>query len=203
MRMNYTITEVDKQYRTRMILYIYMKCIVLYGPPAVGKLTVARELAKRGNTHVFDNHKVIELIAPVVGGNDTELITLSYSLQLQILNAAMRLSHEDIIFPFTFTADLQTDIAFLQTIVEAGRAHNVRIDLVHLRAKRHTLLERVVQDSRRGTSKITDPLLLDKLLQTYDFDKPMPGDDHVININTTHMTPQEVAQQVIRTTAPE
>ena len=179
-----------------------MKCIVLYGPPAVGKLTVARELAKKGNAHVFDNHKVIELIAPVVGGNDAELITLSYSLQLQILNAAMRLSHEDIIMPFTFTVDLQPDIAFLQTIVEAGRAHNVRVDLIHLHAKCHTLLERTVMESRRGTTKITDPLLLDNLLKTYNFDKPMPG-DHAITINTTHMTPSEVAQQIVRTTAPE
>lgn len=179
-----------------------MKCVVLYGPPAVGKLTVARELAKKDNAHIFDNHKVIELIAPVVGGNDAELITLSYSLQLQILNAAMRLSHNDIIFPFTFSADLQPDIAFLQTVVEAGRAHNVKVDLVHLRAKHSVLLERTVEPSRQGTTKITDPLLLDNLLKTYDFDKPMPG-DHAININTTHMTPAEVAQQIVRTTSTE
>lgn len=178
-----------------------MRCIVLYGPPAVGKLTVAQQLAKKGNAHVFDPHKVIELIAPVVGGNDAELINLSYSLQLQILNAAMRFGREDIIMPFTFTADLQPDVAFLQTIVEAGAAHNVRVDLIHLTAKRNVLLERATQASRLGTTKITDRALLENLLKTYDFDKPMPG-NHPTTINTTHLTPDEVADQIIRTTKP-
>jgi cytidylate kinase len=176
-----------------------MRCIVLYGPPAVGKLTVAHELAKKGSSHIFDPHKVIELIAPVVGGNDAELINLSYSLQLQILNAAMRFSPNDIIMPFTFTADLQPDIAFLQTVLEAGSAHNVQVDLIHLTAKHRVLLERAAQESRKGTTKITDPILLENLLKTYNFDKPMPG-DNAVTINTTHLTAGEVAQQILRTT---
>lgn len=178
-----------------------MKCIVLYGPPAVGKLTIARELVKASNACIFDNHKVLELISPVIA-NDDELIKLSYSLQLQILNAAMRYSRQDIIFPFTFTASSQADVAFLQTMEEAARAHNVEIHLIHLRAKKKALLERVAQASRLGTAKITDPTLLEPLLNGYDFDSPMPG-DHAITINTTHLTPQETAQQIVRIMKPD
>lgn len=177
-----------------------MKCIVLYGPPAVGKLTVARELAKTGNAHVFDNHKVLELISPVIA-NDDELIKLSYSLQLQVLNAAMRYSRVDVLFPFTFTASSQADVAFLQTMVEAAQTHSVELHLIHLRAKKRVLLERAVEPSRFGTAKITDPALLRPLLDSYDFDSAMPG-DHSITINTTHLTPQETAQQVVRTIKP-
>lgn len=183
-----------------MLLLTLMKCIVLYGPPAVGKLTVARELAKSGNTHVFDNHKVLELISPVIA-NDGELVTLSYSLQLQILNAAMRYSRVDVIFPFTFTASSQADVAFLQTMVEAAQTHSVALHLIHLRAKKRTLLERAVDPSRFGTTKITDPAMLQPLLDSYDFDSAMPG-DHSMTINTTHLTAKETAQQIVRIMKP-
>ena len=42
-----------------------MKLIFIYGPPAVGKLTVARELARIAAFAVFDDHPAINSLQPV------------------------------------------------------------------------------------------------------------------------------------------
>jgi shikimate kinase len=41
-----------------------MKLIVIFGPQAVGKMTVGHELEKITNLKLFHNHMPIELISP-------------------------------------------------------------------------------------------------------------------------------------------
>lgn len=178
-----------------------MKCIVIYGAPAVGKQSVAEELIKITPAHIADNAKIIDLIQSYIHRDNPEFVGLVYSLQLQILNAAMRLGTQDIIVTFTFSASAQPDVAFIQTIVEIGQRHNVAVELVHLTAKKHTILERVAHPSRKSTGKLTDPDILKAMFDQYDMESPYPYTPS-ITINTTHLTPQEAAQQIIRTTKP-
>ncbi len=42
-----------------------MDLVYLYGPPAVGKLTIATELARRTGFKVFHNHLSIDCVKPV------------------------------------------------------------------------------------------------------------------------------------------
>ena len=174
-----------------------MKLIVIYGPPAVGKLTVARELAKLTNASVFDNSLIAATVSQAIGQNNPQFIPLVYSLQLQILNAAMRFGTKDIIVTATFTASSQTDVALIQTIVEAGKTHHIDVELIHLTAKKRVLLERVQQESRRAAGKMNDPQVLDEFMAQNDVDKPLP-DMPSITINTTHLTAAEAAQQILR-----
>src|SRR3989344_1110054 len=40
-----------------------MKLVIVYGPPAVGKLTVAKELAARTGYKLFHNHLTVDVVA--------------------------------------------------------------------------------------------------------------------------------------------
>lgn len=40
-----------------------MKLVVIFGPLAVGKMTVGQELAKRTGLRLFHNHMTIDLVA--------------------------------------------------------------------------------------------------------------------------------------------
>jgi shikimate kinase len=41
-----------------------MKLIIIFGPQAVGKMTVGQELGKITNLKLFHNHMTIELVSP-------------------------------------------------------------------------------------------------------------------------------------------
>lgn len=179
-----------------------MKCTVVYGPPAVGKQTVAEELARFSRAVIVDNGRVIDLIQPLIASNNPEFASLVYSLQLQILNAAMRFGTHNIIFTFTFSASAKPDVAFLQTLLEAGKRHNVPVELIHLTAKPRVLLERVTHETRRAAGKLTDSKILDAMLKQYDMQSPYPYASG-INIDTTHLLPKEVADQIVRATKTE
>jgi tRNA uridine 5-carbamoylmethylation protein Kti12 len=176
-----------------------MKCIILYGPPAVGKLTVAKALAKMTNARVFDNHQVIDIVEPVIPRQTPVFRELVYSLQLQVINAALRFPTSDLIITFPFAANLREDVAYIQTLLEASKTHDATVELVRLAANRKTLLTRVVAESRKGTGKVTDPAVLEELMKEYDLESRVPGEPST-SINTSHLTPEEVAQQIVRVT---
>ena len=41
-----------------------MKLVLIFGPQAVGKMTVGQELAKKTGLKLFHNHMTIELLSP-------------------------------------------------------------------------------------------------------------------------------------------
>ncbi|HSW81359.1 MAG TPA: hypothetical protein VLG40_03105 [Candidatus Saccharimonas sp.] len=176
-----------------------MQCLVIYGPPAVGKQTVAGLLARTSNAPIIDNAGIIDLIQPLIGHNNPEFAAVVYSLQLQIINDAMRFGAHDLIVTFTFSASARADVAFLQTLLEAGQRHSVKVQLVHLTAKKRALLERVALPGRKAAHKLDDPKILEAMLQQYDMESPYPYQTST-TINTTHLLPQEVADQIRRAT---
>jgi hypothetical protein len=44
-----------------------MRLLVIFGPPAVGKMTVGREVAARSSFRLFHNHASIEPLLEVFG----------------------------------------------------------------------------------------------------------------------------------------
>ena len=50
-----------------------MKFVIIFGPPAVGKMTVAQELAKTCDFKVFHNHVSIDFVAPFLDGTPDRL----------------------------------------------------------------------------------------------------------------------------------
>ncbi|GIP20196.1 hypothetical protein J22TS3_04710 [Paenibacillus sp. J22TS3] len=44
-----------------------MKLVIIFGPQAVGKMTVGHELEKMTNLKLFHNHMTIEWLAPLFG----------------------------------------------------------------------------------------------------------------------------------------
>jgi len=43
-----------------------MKLVILYGPPATGKLTLAKEISKKLGYKIFDNHQTMDFLNSVV-----------------------------------------------------------------------------------------------------------------------------------------
>lgn len=60
-----------------------MNLIFIYGPPAAGKLTVAKELGKKLGYRVFNNHTLVGCIANVFPFDDEKLDPILKKLSLK------------------------------------------------------------------------------------------------------------------------
>ncbi len=67
-----------------------MRLVFIYGPPAVGKLTVARELGRLTGLAVFDNHLSIDAVRPVFDFDSPHMPGLVAKIRHLVIGEAAR-----------------------------------------------------------------------------------------------------------------
>ena len=166
-----------------------MTFVLLYGPPAAGKLTVAQELAELTGFKLFDNHLSIDLVEAVFPRSTPSFGRAIKAVRQPILEEAAR---ENVSLISTYVYAHPRDIHSILWMLEAVEQHGGRTQLVQLLCDRNQLAERVGADSRRTKGKIADVSLLRELLETYDLFTPYPHRPS-LQLDTTDIPPSETA----------
>ena len=166
-----------------------MTFVLLYGPPAVGKLTVATELAKLTGFKVFHNHLSIDLVETVFSRGTPSFGRVGKAIRQLVFEEAAR---ENVSLIFTYVYAYPQDNPEVQWMLEAVEKHGARTLLVQLTCDRKELSERVGADSRRAKGTIIDIELLNELLETYDLFTPYPASPS-LQLDTTDTPPHETA----------
>lgn len=168
-----------------------MKLIFIYGPPAVGKLTVAEELSKLSNIAVFHNHLTRDLVKDIYGDKLADHYDLVTSIREEVLAYCAK-NDTDIIFTYVYAgADDDKNVTSLH---EAITSNDGEVVFIELTANREDLLQRVVSDSRMRFKKLVDPAILEKL--TEEMEKfSIPFVEKTV-INTSELSAEEAAQKI-------
>src|SRR4051794_37159286 len=95
---------------------IVVRLLFLYGPPAVGKLTVANEIAQRTGFKVFHNHLTIDAILPVFEFGTVSFGKLVSLIRAETIAEAAR-ENVDLIYTFCYAKDL--DDSHIRRITKA------------------------------------------------------------------------------------
>ena len=167
-----------------------MTFVLLYGPPAVGKLTVAQELATLTGFKVFHNHLSIDFVEAVFA-RGTPSFGRSVKAARQLIFEEAAKGGVDIIFTFVYA--YPQDDAEIAWILECVETYGAKTKLVQLICDPEKLGERVGLDSRRTKKTILDAGFLRELMASYDLFTPYP-DRPSLQLDTTRTPPAETAR---------
>ena len=168
------------------------RLVFLYGPPAVGKLTVARAIAAREPFRILHNHLTIDPVTEVLpfGTDAFWRVVGQFRRHLVATAAAEGL---DLIYTYVFAPGDEQHVA---DITLPFQQVGGRVVFVRLHAPREVLLQRVREQSRREHRKVTDTATLERLLDQYEgFTAGVEGESLIVENALT--SAEEAAGQIL------
>lgn len=171
-----------------------MKVILLYGPPAVGKLTIARVLSKLTGISVFHNHMMLNPLREIFGLDNPIRAKLEYEFRLRILDEAIQ-ADKDLIMTGVMT--MKNYREFYEKVIQKVEASGGQVYLVQLSASKDVLRQRVIEEHRKQTGKIDSLEQWNGFAQMYPEMYERFTDKEHLMLNTTAMVPQEAANKIV------
>jgi shikimate kinase len=170
-----------------------MKLIYLYGPPATGKLTVAKELSKLTGYKVMHNHLFNDLVETIMDYDNPDFFKLTEEFRRQLIKAAVENKTKGAIVTMCYTYPNENEKCKkrFQEYDELG----IETKFIHLYADKEELIKRVGGESRLKHGKLKDSEKLCNLLDELDFYTKIPFVES-LEIDNTNLTPAEVARQI-------
>ena len=168
-----------------------MQVIFLYGPPASGKLTIAKKLAEKTGISLFHNHLTFDLAEVLHEPFTKPFYDYCADLRLDVFGDA-KLANQDLIFTFFYIHP--DDDNFVNQIIHIAGEDNVKF--VKIEASSDTLLDRVENKDRAKYSKINSKSVLTRYLKENNWSESIEKTNSLI-ISTDNLTPDEAVQKII------
>ncbi|WP_323793326.1 hypothetical protein [Nocardioides sp.] len=119
-----------------------MHLIVLFGPQAVGKMSVGREIARLTPYRLFHNHATIEPLLEVFDWDSPAFQTLKLEFRRRVIEEAVASDLPGLVFTIVWALDLAEDKAYVEHLVAPVLDAGGRVDFVELYADEGTRLSR-------------------------------------------------------------
>lgn len=176
------------------------KFVFIFGPQAVGKMTVGQELAKVTGLKLFHNHMTIDLLEPLFGFSP-EMWRLTHLFRQEIFNSFSKSDNYGMIFTkvwyFNKTEDWD-DIDNMCQIVSSQGADIYFIELetnVEERLKRNKTPHRLeYKPTKRNIDQSEKHLLSTIESSRLNSKKGEIEKENYIRIDNTFLSAEEVAQ---------
>ena len=168
-----------------------MKLIFLYGPPAVGKLTVAQELARLTGYKLFHNHLTVDLVTSLFPFGSEPFVKLREEIWLAVLAEA---AEQDLSLIFTFNPERSVRSSFIQNAKDTIESKGSQIIFVELTCDETELERRIERPSRKEFGKLASLEQYRALRAEGAFNFPeLPRE---LSIDTTDKPPTETAREI-------
>lgn len=119
-----------------------MKLVIIFGPQAVGKMTVGHELEKITNLKLFHNHMTIELVDPFVSYSTPEGKRLVKLFRDEILKAVSESNSPGLIFTNICDFNHKGDWERIEEIADIFSTKGAKVSFIELEADVETRVER-------------------------------------------------------------
>lgn len=119
-----------------------MKLVIIIGPPAVGKMTVGKELEKLTGLKLFHNHMSIELVNKFFDFGTKAFERLDKAIRFEIFKEIANSELEGVIFTIVWDYDFKEDEEYIDEIIQIFEEKESQICLIELHANLEERLER-------------------------------------------------------------
>lgn len=167
------------------------RVVWIYGPPASGKLTIARELSKLTQLPVFHNHLAVDMAAALFPFGSDQFIRLrEYSWIEAFRNASL----EQRSFIFTFAPERTVRPSFISHASMLVERLDGRVLWVRIECADEVIEARLGNEDRNRWSKLGNAADYRKLKQEGAFTyRPLPSD---LTLDSASIAPAEAAQRI-------
>ena len=118
------------------------KLLILFGPAAVGKMTVGKALAEQTGLKLFHNHMTIELIIPFFNFGTPSFKRLVKEFRQRIMEEVAQSDLPGLIFTFVWALNEPEDRAYVDDLTQTFTEVGAEIFYVELQADQEVRLQR-------------------------------------------------------------
>lgn len=175
-----------------------MKLIIIYGPPAVGKLTVAQTLAKITGFKLLHNHMIGDLAISLFDRGSPPANKLNQEIRTLTYRSAAENKLDGVITTFVYHHDQsRREKRCISEYKRAIQKHGGEIFLVRLSCAMQALRQRVINPSRLKAAKISSVEKLEEELENQNLtDEITVNGVKSLHIDNTNVTPENVARMI-------
>jgi len=180
-----------------------MKLMIIFGPQAVGKMTVGEEVMRLTGMKLFHNHMTIEFVSKFFGYGTAAGKRLVHSFRRQIFDEVLESDLEGLIFTFVWAFDQQEDWDYMDALIQKFRSKGSEVYLVELEAelderiRRNKTEHRLMEKPTKRNIEWSEKELLGSL-KKYRLNS-LPDEipyENYLRIDNTNLSPEETAGKI-------
>jgi len=180
-----------------------MKLVIIFGPPAVGKMTVGKELAKVTDLKLFHNHMSLELVNRFFDFGTKPFRSLDKQIRFAIFNEVATSNLHGLIFTYVWAIAQEGDLNYVNKIANIFESNGGSVYYVELKADLSERLKRNVQPDRLAEKPSKRNIVfseknlleLNEKYQLNTTDEDF-ADKQILKIDNTHLSADEVATRI-------
>ena len=173
-----------------------MKLILLHGPPAAGKLTVANYLSAMVGAKVLHNHLTIDLALSIYDEfGQEDFFAFSNKLRRIAISKAHERGVKHLVLTFCYSSPEDNEL--VNQYLKLCNDRKIDFYPVFVCPTLDHLLERAQAEGRQNSSKLSDPDQLSKLIEKDNF---CPIDNpQTMSFDNSEMSAETVASKIVET----
>jgi hypothetical protein len=179
-----------------------LRLIVIFGPPAVGKMTVGAELAALTGLTLFHNHVAIEPALKLFPYGSLPFIRLVRVFRNQVFQEVAQSSSPGLIYTFLWNLNDERDKKYIDGVAALFESHGADVLYVELyspleeRLKRNRTQKRLREKPSKRDLEASEQRLLANEAQRLNTDGDFFYPDRHLRIDNTTLSAREAAEQV-------
>ena len=181
-----------------------MKFILIFGPQAVGKMTVGQELEKKTGFKLFHNHMTIDLLVPFFGFSP-QMWKLANHFRMEIFREAAESNLDGMIFTYVWAFNEKEDWDFVDSVCEIFESRGADIYFIELEAGLDERLQRNSTPNRLANKPTKRDVAgseteMKESMDVYRMNS-FAGEitrKQYIKINNTHLSAEETADAIVK-----